>query len=1215
MEPVTFDDLLNDDKAREAKNILWAEAANDPLGWEAKLNTYNKARRGNETLVDAMMRVSSAYRGKSPQYRKAATQDFVTSEQPVWQNLGNTVDTFEPAPDWEYVHHENPELYESYEEMVKHLRKAWGDNVDFERGQQIGKEFYYPLKKNVQNRKKEIEEQQKALKNAGFDPGPVDGMMGEKTKTAIKGFQRAQGLKPDGIAGPKTKNKLLQFMKEINPFRMESAEAAPVTFDDLAPSDNNRTLGPVTFDDLKAPDNSQGGGAVTFDDLLPEQPAAISDQAQQGLQRLRDAQQYGTIERAQSIPTKIGRQIKRKTALATKALLSDIPFVRKVIPSGGFFKAPPLSETEKNMSGLIPFARDVGLYAASSGVVGAASKIPNVARAGQAMRAVKGGTLAAKTITEATKGALVGIATAGSEDPGEMAKKGSIYAAWSGGTVPLFAAGSVAAQKVAQKIPDLIRKPFFKVGESIGMVLKNNKATNLLHKRHADIMKGQIDSEAFIQYVDDVLTPAEKKLVPFLRERALPAWARKEILRNPAIRQRYKTHLKPLTAKVSDYLDEGHRFLMQNYGDDVGFIENYIPHIWNVPKNKQKQVVSWFITRNPHLKQRFIPTLKKGIDKFGLTPKYDDITDILRVYDQYKIKAVANLNFARELTKQADDSGVKMIQRIDKAPETWPTVDHPALRRAIGRYVGPEKQLLLSKVPVKVHPDIYESVNAIFSNPIRNEAINAAETLNAVSKYSNLSLSLFHHTALTEAAIAMQTGAMRYWNPVKIIRAFKTGKYREVFNNLKISKDAVEHGLDLGRITDVQGGNILINSLKNAEKNLRAIKGGLGTRGAAGLGIAATKIRKPLEFNNKFLWDYLHSGYKLNAYSKISADMLKQNPHLPANLIKREVAQFVNDTFGGQVWELLGKSPRWKQFAHFLLLSPDWTLSTMRQAMSPFGVGATHPLTRQLRAELGQDFWRRALIYFGGGMNILNYSMTKAYKGTGRFMWENPPGKETHLFIGYNPDGTEQYARWGKQFRELPEFINHPIKVIGRKMSPLARQLQSQFFPHPVWQKEFADAPFWEPEALVGRLKELGKMLLPYSIAQGQRSDFHPLGFAMPLSQGMRPYNARRYFMDAIKRGDKELVQRVMKASIDNGLEPIGLFRQAMTQVKSDRTLEVKRKAYQLFEKLDKIPTYKRKAEFDRMKANNELTPELLKQLKRIIELKSKVRQMQESVR
>jgi N-acetylmuramoyl-L-alanine amidase len=46
------------------------------------------------------------------------------------------------------------------------------------------------------------------LNNLGFDCGDVDGVIGPKTETAIRGFQESEGLDVDGIAGPQTQAKL-----------------------------------------------------------------------------------------------------------------------------------------------------------------------------------------------------------------------------------------------------------------------------------------------------------------------------------------------------------------------------------------------------------------------------------------------------------------------------------------------------------------------------------------------------------------------------------------------------------------------------------------------------------------------------------------------------------------------------------------------------------------------------------------------------------------------------------------------------------------------------------------------------------------------------------------------------------------------------------------------------------------------------------------------
>ncbi|MCL2812624.1 MAG: peptidoglycan-binding protein [Clostridia bacterium] len=49
---------------------------------------------------------------------------------------------------------------------------------------------------------------QTALRDAGFNPGPIDGIYGSQTVNAVKSFQRARGLVVDGIAGRRTQNAL-----------------------------------------------------------------------------------------------------------------------------------------------------------------------------------------------------------------------------------------------------------------------------------------------------------------------------------------------------------------------------------------------------------------------------------------------------------------------------------------------------------------------------------------------------------------------------------------------------------------------------------------------------------------------------------------------------------------------------------------------------------------------------------------------------------------------------------------------------------------------------------------------------------------------------------------------------------------------------------------------------------------------------------------------
>ena len=45
---------------------------------------------------------------------------------------------------------------------------------------------------------------QAALKRAGYDPGALDGKLGKKTRSAVKAFQKKNGLTADGVVGEKT---------------------------------------------------------------------------------------------------------------------------------------------------------------------------------------------------------------------------------------------------------------------------------------------------------------------------------------------------------------------------------------------------------------------------------------------------------------------------------------------------------------------------------------------------------------------------------------------------------------------------------------------------------------------------------------------------------------------------------------------------------------------------------------------------------------------------------------------------------------------------------------------------------------------------------------------------------------------------------------------------------------------------------------------------
>lgn len=727
---------------------------------------------------------------------------------------------------------------------------------------------------------------------------------------------------------------------------------------------------------------------------------------------------------------------------------------------------------------------------------------------------------------------------------------------------PLFGVG--AKRRVAEKL-------------AMKSVKIKSTAKALIKNRYSEIKTGLVDTEVFAKKIERILPKKiDREAIPFIIEGTIKGT---------------KTQQK-VAKKVSDYFDEGFKFLEQNL-DEVGFRENYVNHIWDIPRAKQTAAISRFITKNPFTKQRTIPTLAEGI-KMGLKPKTTDISELLRIYDVYKHSTVANTKFVRGLNKLTDDTGQKLIQRIDKAPAEWKTIDHPALKRAIGIPITKGK-MLLPKIPVKVHPEIAKEVEVVLGKPFSGRAVRALDTIYAFTKKAALSLSFFHHIALTESAISAGVGrkAFRLWNPVKIYNALKKGKY-QIFKDIPLTKDALRHQLQLGALPDVQRHRVH-QAFQAAERRLKKVPI---------LGKTAKLARGANELWDKALWDYYHNGLKIQTYESWVQDSIKKFPGKPVNQIKDDIARLVNDTFGGQVWENLMVTPKMQQILHWMLLSPDWTLSTLRQAAAP--------LVKGVRGMQGRKFWLRAGLYFYGGANILNYVNTKRYTGEGKYMWENDPKHKTLIFIGFDESGQKKYLRFGKQFREIFEWVGNPLKKFAGKLAPVTREAITQLVGYTPtgWKTEFAGKELFDVKALEARAKELLGLGLPYSISTITRSK-NILGIAFPISKGLSWYEGRELMMDAIDKQDKDYLAEIWRALLENNVDAKKVFQSAKSEVKLKERPEFK-ETEKLINKLRKLGKEEGIKKLQEMRESGELTPEVEKQMIQVLKGQAEVKQQKE---
>jgi hypothetical protein len=461
-----------------------------------------------------------------------------------------------------------------------------------------------------------------------------------------------------------------------------------------------------------------------------------------------------------------------------------------------------------------------------------------------------------------------------------------------------------------------------------------------------------------------------------------------------------------------------------------------------------------------------------------------------------------------------------------------------------------EQVNIIREVPVKVHPDLKQHLDVVFGDTLDFGIVgNSLGTLNAYMKKSILSLSFFHHYALSETSLGI-FGA----KTPEIAKRILTDAMKKTPAPLKkqeIAADALEHTLTLGNLIDIPVGRIQqdLRKLANLTKD-KAIIGRVTQ--------AAESFNKAWD---KALWTYLHDGFKLYAYEHLVSKMPENTKDVTA--YKRSVASIVNDTFGGQNWEALLVTPAMRQISSAILLSPDWTLSTIRQALSPISFRTDIPGLRLLgiqpgeivgvRRRIGSMFWIKAMFYYTMLSNMSNilFRTLDRERNPEKYppikfgildytMLGNTVGHKTHLFFGRNKDGTERYLRLGKQFRELFEFVydfaQMPVdsiakvflsvpsaakKRLGVKMSPVTQWASGVMFGKTPsgWDiKGIQDAESWEWAFEVA--KHTGQSFLPFSSRRLLRPDvdFLVTDVFAPQSKGMSEFRAKKWIKEGLHR-------------------------------------------------------------------------------------------------
>lgn len=506
---------------------------------------------------------------------------------------------------------------------------------------------------------------------------------------------------------------------------------------------------------------------------------------------------------------------------------------------------------------------------------------------------------------------------------------------------------------------------------------------------------------------------------------------------------------------------------------------NYVNHEWR--NQEQVKTVLDKLSQDPkyanmspedrHAMARSIVTIAKG-KQLGLTPRTENIVDLMGIYSKSMNKALANKELLTALKNKTMEGGMKAVMPSGKAPRNYVAINHPQLNG------------------LRVDPSIASSLGFLFKQ-VGNSGI---DIFNTALKREETGLSLFHPVALVNAFLTANDLSHPLRNLVDIassgVGKSRAHKMYQTGGPGDIMDMALQAGLKItprqGEVTDEDVNTQFYEGLHRLQDFADTVVPGTGT------------LIKGYEHLNKasdrFVWENVHTGLKgitfMNAYEKLKTNWALAKERDPTTEIPpdeelaRQAASYTNDTFGGLNWRRLADdatthlgrvlvtamaSPGSRRAAQLLMFAPDWTYSTIRSFLqaSQKGTGLRGLLQPRTLADLHRQYIMRNAILYLTLYNGLNMALS------GHPIWDNKKygGDMFMLDLG---DG--RHMAINKHAYEVPHAVENPPKYVLGKMGILPSEALDQLL-----GKEYL-TPTGGPPMKESRVMHAAKRLEPFSM-------------------------------------------------------------------------------------------------------------------------------------
>jgi hypothetical protein len=242
---------------------------------------------------------------------------------------------------------------------------------------------------------------------------------------------------------------------------------------------------------------------------------------------------------------------------------------------------------------------------------------------------------------------------------------------------------------------------------------------------------------------------------------------------------------------------------------------------------------------------------------------------------------------------------------------------------------------------------------------------------NALIKAWILQSSFFHHQAFARSYY-LGAGRKKTWTEMSLPQAYKAGMKAVEANDPQVIS-LVRNGLTVGLSQDY-------------DKTWQYERGVLGKMLDKSGAVKAVrdKVIHLRQLQTDWLFGEFGAGLKTMAALIELRQEFKKNPNADPDTTAKNVANLINDDFGGLHLQRMGRNPTLQHIFRLFALAPDWTESnvrTMVKALAPVG------LTKKIAEKRGKEykgisseessmyrrFWCRAIIKGLGAVAVANF--------------------------------------------------------------------------------------------------------------------------------------------------------------------------------------------------------------------------------------------------